>query len=166
MAQSEVFRAAFKFTNLGIDLVTSDMAEEDALKRARGGEGASLLWTIGHLMLYRCGALQKLGVDRPMEYEEYNGSAGDIETYPTLAEIKPKWDALAEELDAALKQATDEQLHGPAQGLYGGERLFSSLIFVMGHESCHLGYLGNLRLELGYRPTAVLAVEAMRKASE
>ncbi len=163
MRAIEPFLESFRFTNFGVNLVTSDMTDEDALKRARGGEGASLSWTLGHLCFYRCRVLQALGSDRPLEFEEYNRSAGDVAQYPELAELKRTWDALAGELEGALQDVTDEQLGATGGGPHPEQRLLDSLVFVTWHEACHMGYVGGLRKELGYRATSELALEAMRK---
>lgn len=160
MSMMEPFRESFRFTNFGVGLVTSDMSNEDALKRARGGEGASLSWTLGHLCFYRCRVLQLLDPERALGFEEYTGSAGDVAEYPVIGELKLAWDALASELDGALVDVTDEQLQaGPPK-----QRLLDTLVFVTWHEACHMGYVGNLRKELGYRATSELAVEAMRQS--
>jgi uncharacterized damage-inducible protein DinB len=164
MRAIEPFLESFRFTNFGVKLVTSDMTDEDALKRARGGEGASLSWTLGHLCFYRCRLLQLLGADRPLEFEEYDASAGDVANYPALAALTRTWEALAEELEGALDGVTDEQLGATPEGGLPKQRLLDTLVFVTWHEACHLGYVGGLRKELGYRATSELAVEAMRAA--
>jgi len=161
MRTVEPFLESFRFTNFGVRLVTSDMTDEDALKRARGGEGASLSWTLGHLCFYRCRVLQLLKRG-PLEFEEYNASAGDVAEYPALAELKRTWDALAQELEGALDGVTDEQLGATPEGGPPKQRLLDTLVFVTWHEACHMGYVGGLRKELGYRATSELAVEAMR----
>ena len=161
MRTVEPFLESFRFTNFGVRLVTSDMTDEDALKRARGGEGASLSWTLGHLCFYRCRVLQLL-TRGPLEFEEYNASAGDVAEYPALAELKRTWDALAQELEGALDGVTDEQLGATPEGGPPKQRLLDTLVFVTWHEACHMGYVGGLRKELGYRATSELAVEAMR----
>jgi len=162
MRAIEPFLESFRFTNFGVNLVTSDMSDEDARKRARGGEGASLSWTLGHLCHYRCRVLRLLGADRPLDFEEYTKSAGDVANYPDLAELKRAWDALAEELDGALARITDEQLGATPEGGPPKQRLLDTLVFLTWHEACHMGYVGGLRKELGYRATSELAVEAMR----
>ncbi|MHC4163294.1 MAG: hypothetical protein ACYTDU_05860 [Planctomycetota bacterium] len=41
MRMIEPLTEGFRFTSFAVGLVTSDMTKEDALERARGGEGAS-----------------------------------------------------------------------------------------------------------------------------
>ena len=45
-------------------------------------------------------------------------------------------------------------------GAHGESNTLAKVVFNMWHESYHMGQLGTIRTELGYRPTAELAVQA------
>jgi hypothetical protein len=162
MAMIEPFLASFGFTNFAVDLALSDVSNEQALVRQRGGEGASLAWTMGHLCAYREGALALVQPDRKLEWGDYNGSAGDIAAYPALSALKGAWDGLAKELDEALGNLTDEQIVASVQGgPHHEQRVFDKLVFYTYHEACHVGVISVIRKELGLPAISELVMRSM-----
>ena len=110
----------FGMTDFLVPLVLGDMPEVDARKRARGDSGPSVLWTVGHLLFYRCHVLGLLGVERDNPYGPLYGKAGatDGAEYPDVATLLGEWDEIAEQLrDALASDAWKEtwyRCHGDA----------------------------------------------------
>ncbi len=52
---------SLKFTDMIMNLVTSDLTEDVATRRSRDDEGASIAWIIGHLCHYRYEIAKLLG---------------------------------------------------------------------------------------------------------
>ena len=152
--------------NFIVNLVTSDLTEEQARRRSRGGEGGSISWIIGHLLHYRCQTMELLGKRVENPYEEQFGSKGadDGASYPPVAELVEQWGRIAGELDEVLEKVTDDQLMGPIEGSpHGEKKVLDTVSFFAWHESYHFGALGVIRRELGLPETSTLAMEAAQK---
>ena len=148
-----------------MNLVAGDLNNEDARRRVREGEGASISWIIGHLLDFRCQAMNLFGAEKESEYKEMfgNAAAGDGSNYPDISALHEKWNELSNELEAVLQNVSDEQLTAPIEGdksVHSEKSVLDVLVFYMWHESYHMGSLGMVRKELGYPATAELAVAA------
>jgi hypothetical protein len=156
---------SFHFGNFIVNLVTADLTEEQARRRSRGGEGASVTWIIGHLLHYRLQTMNLLGRSVENGYEAF-GSAGadDGASYPPVLEMVEDWGRIAGELDEVLEGVTAEQLMGPIKGSpHKEKKLLETISFFAWHESYHFGALGVIRREMGLTETAKLAMEAVQK---
>ena len=156
---------SLRFTDFIMDLVTGDMKNEDAVKRARGDEGASISWVVGHLIHYRYLIINLLGAEKETPFAEKFGNAGasDGSDYPDISELRRSWKEASEEAIGVVAAATDEQLTNPLGGPdspHGEKTALDTLVFYMWHESYHMGQLGTIRANLGYKPTAQMAIEA------
>ncbi|MCP5110070.1 MAG: DinB family protein [bacterium] len=156
----------FRFTNNIMQLVLSDVSPEDAVKRTRQGEGASIVWIVGHLMHYRSVVMNLLGANKDSQYEKQFGNTGatDGSDYPSLADIRSQWNELHRELETVLESVTEEMLNrpAPAGGPHGEQKLLNSLVFYPWHEAYHMGALGAIRKQLGYPATADLVMGAAK----
>ena len=109
---------SLRFTDFIMDLVTGDMKNEDAVKRARGDEGASISWVVGHLIHYRYLIMNLLGAEKENPFAEKFGNAGasDGSDYPDISELRRSWKEASEEAIGVVAAATDEQLTNPLGG--------------------------------------------------
>lgn len=156
---------SLKFTDFIMNLVTGDLKNEDAVRRARGAEGASIAWIVGHLCYGRYILLNLLGAEEENPYADVFGRAGasDGSDYPDISELRRSWNETAEKVRGAMESATDEQLMShPAtpDSPHGEKVLLDTIVFWMWHESYHMGQLGTIRTQLGYPSTSELAVGA------
>jgi uncharacterized damage-inducible protein DinB len=156
---------SLKFTEFIMNLVTGDLKNEDAVRRIRETEGASISWIVGHLCHYRYLMLNLLGSQAESPFADSFGNAGasDGSDYPDIAELRRLWNETATEVWTVVASATDEQLTSPLPGSASPHKektVLDTLVFFMWHESYHTGQLGTIRAQLGYKPTAQLAVEA------
>lgn len=58
--------------------------------------------------------------------------------------------------------ASDDVLTAPMPGdgaPHGEKRVLDTMVFMMWHESYHIGQIGTLRAQFGLTPTATLAAE-------
>lgn len=156
------FIASFAYSNNLVRFITDDLSRQQALFRTRDGEGASVLWTLGHLYDYRCMALELLGVEKEREYGQLfsEESASDGTGYPELEELLHKWDILAEELESALARTTEEDLIASEEN---GARLFNALTFYTWHEASHFGAISTIRKEQGLPSAAEIVMAHMEK---
>ncbi len=161
---------SLKFTDMIMNLVTSDLTDDVATRRSRDDDGASIAWIIGHLCHYDYEITKLLGGDAESPFAEMFGNAGatDGSNYPDLAELKANWTDTSALVLAAVEAATDEQIMSPLGGKdspHGEQRVLDTLVFYMWHESYHMGQLGTLRAQFGLTPTATLAMEASQQSA-
>ncbi len=67
---------SYQFSDFIMNLVASDLKNEDAVRRVRNGEGASISWIIGHLLDYRHQAMNLFGANKDREYKATFCDAG------------------------------------------------------------------------------------------
>ena len=73
---------------------TADVSPEDAVRRARGDEGASIAWIVGHLLAFRGFALAACGAGRDNPWAarfSTQSPADDGSEYPSLEEMTAEW---------------------------------------------------------------------------
>jgi len=151
-----------RFTHFVMAKVTSDMKNEDAIARARNGEGASISWVVGHLCYYRYNVINLLGGNMPNPFESFAGDADDGSGYPDISELLASWNEIHGEVEAILEGVDDAQLLAPMPGKDGPhseKRVFDTMVFFAWHEAYHMGTVGMMRLDLGYKATAERAME-------
>ena len=100
---SDPIRNHFHFTNNIVQLVLSDVSEEQARVRSRGEDGPSIIWTVGHLLDYRVRLLNTIGIEKSSPWKEKfgDGSATDGSDYPPLTEMATAWNELGDHQLAA-----------------------------------------------------------------
>ena len=157
---------SLKLTDFIMQLVTKDLTDEVARRQARGDEGASIAWVIGHLLHYRHEFMKILGSpeDDPFK-EKFSRSATDGSDYPTIKELTKSWAEVSQRTLAVVNTATDEQIEAslPADGgPHAERRVLDTLIFFTWHESYHMGQLGTLRKQFGLTATSDLAMSASK----
>jgi uncharacterized damage-inducible protein DinB len=155
-----------RFTNFIMNVVTSDVKEEDARRRARDSEGPSISWIVGHLLRYRYDMMKLLGHERLNSLADtFGSSATNGSDYPDLKVIVAAWNEAVQELDKVIATVGDEQILakiGGAGSPHGEKTVLQSLSFYIWHESYHMGQLGTLRTQWGYRQTSDRAQEAAK----
>lgn len=165
------FLAQFGTSNFVVTLQLSGLSNNDAVRRAREGEGSSISWIIGHLLAYRIYAVQACGEEMANPFHDLFGStapASDGTDYPDIAELLQHWAEVDERLTSAVSRLTAEQLSAePAPpNAMQNETLFDALAFTAWHEAYHVGGIGMLRVQWGERHTHELAMEAMAAGAE
>ena len=161
---------SLKLTDFIMNLVTHDLTNDIATRRARDVDGASIAWVIGHLSHYRYEIMKLLGHDVESPFAELFGSAGATSgsDYPNIGELKAQWIETSAEVLPVVEAATDEQLTDPMGGPdspHGEKTVLDTLVFYMWHESYHMGQIGTLRAQFGLTATATLAIEASRQSA-
>jgi uncharacterized damage-inducible protein DinB len=157
---------SLRLSNFTMNLVAKDMKEEDARRRSRDGEGASVAWVVGHLINYRYTMMNVLGTEKTSPVADTFGeNATDGSDYPPLERLLHRWNEAAAELEAAAASITDEFLLAQpgSDAPHGGKTRLARLGFYLWHESYHMGQIGTLRTEMGYPATADLAIAASKK---
>ena len=142
----------FGTTDHLIPLILDDLSDVESRTRARGAEGPSIAWHLGHLLSYRCQGLQMLGQPDANPYEKAFGSspATDGGDYPTAAELSEQWGNVSERFMAALSSATEETLATPVSGgAHAEESVRDKMAFLAFHEGYHIGSIAALQKTIG-----------------
>ncbi|NNE07429.1 MAG: DinB family protein [Gemmatimonadetes bacterium] len=153
-------------TNYIVNLIAAGMKEEDARKRARGTEGASVAWALGHLVNYRYYMMSLLGAEEQSPLAEIiTDTATDGAEYPAMDVLLAAWNEAAGKVEKAIADVTDEYLLAkPGEGPHGEQTRLGTLAFYVWHEAYHVGQIGTLRKAMGYTATADMAIASSRKA--
>jgi uncharacterized damage-inducible protein DinB len=155
---------SLKLTDFIMQVVTKDLTDDVARRQARGDEGASIAWVLGHLLHYRLELMKILRSPAEDPFTEmFSGSATDGTDYPTIDELTKSWAEVSERTLAVVNAATDEQIEAslPADGgPHAERRVLDTLIFFTWHESYHMGQLGTLRKQFGLTATSDLVMAA------
>ncbi len=170
MSLAKPIADSLKLTDFIMGLVTNDLDDRTARRQARGAEGASIAWIVGHLCHYRYEIMKLLGHDAPSPFAEAFGKEGatDGADYPSIEELRASWMTVSKKVAHVLASATDEQISAPLPGPgspHGEKSILDTIVFYMWHESYHMGQLGTLRAQFGLTPTATLAMEAATQSA-
>ncbi len=145
----------FHFNSEMLSLGLSDLSREHAGRRLKNGDGSSIAYLVGHVTSSRFGLLKSLGAAAENPYAELYGAgvgSKDAAAYPPIAELRARWDEVAQTLHTALDAVTDENAVTADEGGFpiSDQTLRGRLTFVAWHESYHIGQIGVLRTEMGY----------------
>jgi len=128
-----------------------DLDDDHARRRVAPGVN-SAAFIAAHLVDARHYLLKQLGVAHPNPMDAFGQVRGEDElrALPPLADLRAAWLDVTPVLRAALLALTPEQAAQPEQtfpiALTGA---LGAVVFLLHHESYHLGQLGLLRKHLG-----------------
>jgi len=161
----ETLMGTFGMTDYLIPMVLEDLSDEDARKRARGDEGPSIAWIVGHLLHYRHHVMELLGASRDNPWEEKfaDTEATDGSDYPTVTELAAAWERVADDFAQVMTSLSDADFEQPAVGVHEERTLRDQVVFFAWHEGYHMGALGAQLKRLGYLGPAD-KVGAVRRA--
>ncbi len=158
----------FNFTDFIMNLVLTDLKNEDAIKRARNNEGSSITWILGHLLDYRTQVMNLLGAEKEREFQEKYGStsAGDGSDFPQINEMFETWKNVANKINQVFENVSDEKLMETItdENTHNEQTVLDKLTFYTWHESYHVGVIGSIRKEFGYPATSEKVIESMQPA--
>ncbi|MEM7352286.1 MAG: DinB family protein [Acidobacteriota bacterium] len=155
----------YAFNTLSVRACLQGLANDDAGRRWRQGEGSSILFLVGHILSSRVGLLRRFGAAEENPYAELFGAGAetrDPADYPTIEELARGWDDVAARFESTLESLTEEQILAPAEGLPVPDRTGrGALMFLSWHESYHVGQLGLMLTEMGYKSLQARVHEAL-----
>ncbi|MBI1374898.1 MAG: DUF664 domain-containing protein [Phycisphaera sp.] len=146
----------FQFNTKALHARVNDLTPAEW--RQQVADSSNALWVVGHVAIYRRTILRNIGLDLPTADWEAAFAKGTKPTnLPDKIGSKHLLDDLAatsERLGEALPGLTDEQLAGPFPRTLpdGSNTLGGAVLFLLWHETYHIGQLGLIRKILG-KPT-------------
>jgi uncharacterized damage-inducible protein DinB len=149
---ADTLMGTFGMTDYLIPMVLEDLTDEDARRRARGDEGPSIAWILGHLLHYRHHVMELLGAERENPWAEQFSSADatDGSDYPTVSELREAWGRVADDFAEVMASKTDADFARPTDGAHDERSLRDQVVFFGWHEGYHMGALGAQLKRLGY----------------
>ena len=165
---ADTLMGTFGMTDYLLPMVLEGLPDVDARKRARGDEGPSITWMVGHLLHYRYHVMGLLGTERDNPWAEKfaNAEATDGSDYPSVAELRESWARVAEDFAAVMAAKTDVEFAQPANGVHDERSLRDQVVFFAWHEGYHMGALGAQLKSLGYLGPAEKVRAARRAQAE
>jgi uncharacterized damage-inducible protein DinB len=129
------------------------MTQTQAEARPADG-GNSALWVAAHMVKARYGLLKRLGVERanPLPAELINAKGiDDVTVWPAVADVLAAWTDVSHVLRDRLPQLTAAELDAKVEVRFPvfEQTQFAVLVFMVQHDSYHLGQLSMLRKVLG-----------------
>ncbi len=129
------------------------MTQAQAEARPADG-GNSALWVAAHMVKARYGLLKRFGAERPnpLPAELMNAKGIDeVKAWPAVADVLAAWTDASRGLRDRLPQLTPQQWDEPVDVRFPAfeQTQFGVLVFMVQHDSYHLGQLSMLRKVLG-----------------
>ena len=174
----------FGTTDHLIPLILDDLSDAESRVRARGDDGPSIAWHLGHLLSYRHQGLQLLGQADGNPYEEAfeRSPATDGRDYPTelseqwsrvstrflgaissATELSEQWSRVSTRFLGAISSATEEAITAPVTGgAHAEESVCDKIAFLAFHEGYHIGGIAALQKTIGKSTPAEKIVAAMK----
>jgi uncharacterized damage-inducible protein DinB len=129
--------------------VLQDIEEEESYSRFNNSNNVK--WLAGHLVSTRLLFANFSGISDDGNFKMFGKGFDSSLNYPTLENIKSKWNEIAEPISKGLKNLSQDELKG--KGLFptpiGDDNMKNFIEFVLHHEAYHLGQIGILRKQLG-----------------
>jgi uncharacterized damage-inducible protein DinB len=148
-------RASLGTTDTIVPLALSDLAEQDARKRVRNGEGPSIAWEVVHMLASRYKILNLLGSAQKSPMNEAD--------CPAIPQLLRQWREVGQELNAIMESVSEETLNRSVEnGPHGEKTALDRVLFLIWHEAYHVGALGGIRKALGFPGPAELVLAGIR----
>jgi uncharacterized damage-inducible protein DinB len=148
--------ALYGLSNSILGAGISDLSDQHAKTRSRGGAGPSISWTIGHLCDHKIKIMELLGHSRENPFAStFEHAATDGAGYPPLSDLAASFSSLNGELCAALVSSAERlEAAMPGAGPHNEKRIIDTVLFFAWHEAYHIGAIGAIRREQGRRAIA------------
>jgi len=132
-----------------------DGLSREELNRRTGPESSPVIWIAGHLVSGRIGMASLAGIEAEFGWQDLFKRYSKIlepSAYPEIGAIESAWSDISSRLEARLGQLTDRELNAPNPRKFPitDKTVRAALVFLLWHESYHIGQIGFLKKWLGY----------------
>jgi uncharacterized damage-inducible protein DinB len=156
---------SLRISDFFMELMTGDLANDLAVRRLRDTEGPSISWIVGHLLNGRCELMKLVDPEAENPFAERFDrlvAASDGSDDPDIAELRASWHELSGRVSATLESVSDQQLLAPIEELgtpHAEKNVLGLLVWVVWHETYHMGQIGTMRTWPRLKPTIDRAIE-------
>lgn len=143
----------FSLHNKIYKIAVGDISEDDAQKRITG-KGNPFIHIAGHVASNRFFIASLLGLEEENPLADvFNGKYEPGTDLPSLEEVDGIFDEITPGLMGRLQEVGSEHLSGelPQPFPIEEQNILGGVSFLAEHESYHIGQMGYLRVQLGYR---------------
>jgi uncharacterized damage-inducible protein DinB len=170
MSTNTTLIKSFQNTDFIINLVLSDLKNEDAVKKNRNNKGSSISWIVGHLLQYRYSIINLLGSEDKFELSNNFGNSAEAggKNYPEISELLKIWNSFSDKFYKFIESASDADLDSAIKNdssPHNEKTKLDVIVFYMWHEAYHMGCIGMIRKEYGYLSSSELAVNASKNTN-
>ncbi|MEW5702114.1 MAG: DinB family protein [Candidatus Zixiibacteriota bacterium] len=141
-----IFRTAHQLFHRALDGITESRARERR-------DGANpILWIAGHVVAIRAGFLKFLGVPIDIPWAKYfprGGQVKDEASWPSLNQVRAKWDEVQAAFMSRLERLTSEQIRATTEGPSLDDSVLGTLSLAALHDTYHVGQLAAARRRYG-----------------
>ena len=144
------FALVFKTTHGLFHRALEGVNDADAAQRV--GKQNSILWVAAHTVAVRQSFLRGLGgaVDLPWASQfPRGGKYEDVRDWPTLADVRARWDEVHTAFMAQLATITSEQAAAETRIPGLDKTILGVVALAAMHDAYHVGQLGTLRRNFG-----------------
>jgi uncharacterized damage-inducible protein DinB len=116
----------------------------------------NIKWLAGHLVGIRLLLREYAGIKDDERFSVFGRRYDPGTEYPSLDEIRSKWNDIAFPLSIALKNLSESDLDskGPSWLPVDERSVRGFIAYLMHHEAYHLGQIGILRRQIGKEPVS------------
>ena len=129
--------------------VLQGIGEEESYNRFNNSN--NIKWLAGHLVSTRLLFANLSGLSDDDRFKMFGKGFDRSLDYPSLEQIKSKWNEIAPSISNGLKNLSPDDLKG--KGLFetpiGDDNMKNFIDFVLHHEAYHIGQIGFIRKQLG-----------------
>lgn len=150
IAELQGFAPIFRTTHGLLHRALEGLTPEQAMERPGGAN--PILWIAAHMVAARGMFTRALGgsVDVPWAKQFPRGGDVDaVETWPTLAEVRARWDEVHPVFMAALESLTTEQVLAKTKSPGLSDDVLGVVGLAAVHDSYHMGQLSAARRRFG-----------------
>lgn len=137
-----MFRASHGLLHRSLEGLT----DVQAMERPEGAN--PMLWIAAHVVTVRCMIAQALGAKVEVPWGGQfprGGKVEDVKAWPTLAEVRTKWDEAHPAFVAALEGLTAEQVRAKTRLPGLSDDVLGVVALGALHDAYHIGQLGAAR---------------------
>ncbi len=129
--------------------VLQGIEEEESYKRFNNSNNVK--WLAGHLVSTRLLFANFSGLSDDDSFKMFGKGFDSSLNYPSLEQIKSKWNEIAPPISKRFKNLSPDDLKGKGifQTPIGDDNMKNFIEFVLHHEAYHIGQIGFLRKQLG-----------------
>ena len=124
----------------------------DAETAERVGKQNSILWVAAHMVAVRHGFLKGFGGQADVPWAAQfprGGRYEDVRDWPTLADVRARWDLVHSAFLGQLETMTNEQLAAETRIPGLDKTLLGAVGLAAMHDAYHIGQIGLLRRNYG-----------------
>lgn len=150
IAELQGFALVFNTTHGLFHRALDGVCDEDAMERV--GKQNSILWVAAHMVAVRHSFLRGLGGAAELPWASQfprGGRYEDVRDWPTIADVRARWDDVHSAFMAQIETLTSEQVAAQTRIPGLDKTILGAVGLAAMHDAYHVGQLATLRRNFG-----------------